>query len=701
MWLQATLSMEVQAVLWKQLRALVLAWPAHTRLLATLLSSQAIIISALWLAFWRVERAEVSRLAAQHAETVANLVAGGCAGDVRARRYSDLNELITEASYGQDIAYVTITDSEGELLAASTLPAWPPAPDEVFQFALDDRIYDVRAPILASGDSIGYVWVGLDVSGPLARLRQKVITWAVGFAAVFVLNAMIWSAALNRWARLLARLSMLIEKQISRGSFQLNLPGRIDDETSQLAQSLNRLGQIYNDSLDRLSKRADELATLNALTAVINRTLDLQEVLDESLRQALDLIGWEMGAIYLWDERSELLNMVSYVNLPETYIRQTVAYRMGEGTTGRAAEERRTVAIKDARVHPDLRAEVAEGGPISRIDAPLTAPPNDRLMGVLLLGSATPEHIDIDEMGLLNTVANQIAIALDKAQLHHQVTQHAEELEGIVAARTAQLADAIKELSVALERAQEAEKLKSQLLSTVSHELRTPLATIKGHTSLLIEHLKQVSPEMLVEFLGEIEEEADKLTDLITDLLEMSRIEAGMLHIHPQSVDLLDVLRGAVNAAGVRIPNHPLRLEASDRLPPASADPRRVEQIVSNLLDNADKYSPDGSPITVHVRPDRPWLVVSVEDHGYGIKEEHLEHIFDRFFQTNEIRTSRKGVGLGLAICRGLVEAHGGRIWVESQLGKGSTFSFTLPAAGAISVAGDERHEQDNHSRRG
>jgi signal transduction histidine kinase/HAMP domain-containing protein len=701
MWLQATLSMEVQAVLWKQLRALVLAWPAHTRLLAALLCSQAIIISALWLAFWRVERAEVSRLATQHAETVANLVAEGCAGDVRARRYSDLNELITEASYGQDIAYVTISDSEGELLAASSLPAWPTAPDEVFQFDLDDGIYDVRAPILASGDSIGYVWAGLDVSGPLARLRQKVITWAVGFAAVFVLNALIWSAALNRWARLLARLSMSIEKQISRGNFQLNLPGRTDDETSQLAQSLNRLGQIYNDSLDRLSKRADELATLNALTAVINRTLDLQEVLDESLRQALDLIGWEMGAIYLWDERSELLNMVSYVNLPETYIRQTVAYRMGEGTTGRAAEERRTVAIKDARVHPDLRAEVAEGGPISRIDAPLTAPPNDRLMGVLLLGSATPEHIDIDEMGLLNTVANQIAIALDKAQLHHQVTQHAEELEGIVAARTTQLADAIKELSVALERAQEAEKLKSQLLSTVSHELRTPLATIKGHTSLLIEHLKQVSPEMLVEFLGEIEEEADKLTDLITDLLEMSRIEAGMLHIHPQSVDLLDVLRGAVNAAGVRIPNHPLRLEASERLPPASADPRRVEQIVNNLLDNADKYSPDGSPIIVHVRPDSAWLVVSVEDHGYGIKEEHLEHIFDRFFQTNEIRTSRKGVGLGLAICRGLVEAHGGRIWVESQPGKGSTFSFTLPAAGAISVAGDERHEQDNHSRRG
>jgi signal transduction histidine kinase len=579
-------------VAWKQLRPRILSWPTHTRLFIALLSSQAILIAALSMALWWIERADAVHTS-QHIELI------------------------------------------------------------------------VRAGAFAG---------------------------ALGF------SAWAWWGILRHWGRPLTELSAVIERQIGRGSFQLNLSSEAGSEISQLAQALNRLGKIYNDSMDRLSQRADELATLNALTAVINRTLDLQEVLDVSLQQALDLIGWEMGAIYLWDERSELLNMVSYVNLPEAYIRKTVAYRMGEGTTGRAADERRTVAIKNARLHPDLQAEVAEGGPISRIDIPLTAPPKDRLMGVLLLGSASPEHIDIDEIGLLNTVANQIAIALDKAQLHHQVTQHAEELESIVTARTAQLAEAIKELSVALERAQEAEKLKSQLLSTVSHELRTPLATIKGHTSLLVEHLDRVPPGTLLELLGEIEEEADKLTELINDLLEMSRIEAGMLHIHPQSVDLLDVLRGIVHAAEVRIPDHPLCLQAPDPLPPAWADARRVEQIVNNLLDNADKYSPDGNPITVHARKENVWLVVSIEDHGCGIKEEYLESIFDRFFQAPDVRTSRKGVGLGLAICRGLVEAHGGRIWATSRPEEGSTFSFTLPMAESVPTVGEEHSENNNHS---
>lgn len=686
--------------MWQRLRFLTHSRSANIRLLTVLLISQAIIIAALTFVLWLVEQADAARSAAQHANTIAYLVAESTEFAVQIEQYNELDELVTEIARHPDIAYVVITDMDGETLATGGVPIDSPIPDERFSFSLDDGVCDAQAPIMVSGDTIAYARIGLSLPRSLAGLRQRVIIWAGGLVGVLSLSMLIWTIAVRHWEHLLTSLATLIEQQIGRGNFRLNLPGETNGEIGRLTQVLNRLGEIYNDSLDQLSQRAEELATLNTLTAVINRTLDLQEVLDESLQQALDLIGWEMGAIYLWDERSEALNMVTYVDLPESYIRETVAYRMGESITGRAAVERRTIAIKDARLHPDLRAEVVKGGPISRIDIPLTAPPNDRLMGVLLLGSAMSEHIAIDEMGLLNTVANQIAIALDKAQLHHQVTQHAEELEGIVSARTAQLAKAIDELSVALERAQEAEKLKSQLLSTVSHELRTPLATIKGHTSLLVQHLEQVSPEMLVEFLGEIEEEADKLTELITDLLEMSRIEAGMLHIQPQYVDLLDILRGTVHAAKIRIPDHPLCLQSTGVLPPVFADARRVEQIINNLLDNADKYSPDGSPITIRIRPDDAWLVISVEDLGNGIREEHLEHIFDRFFQAKGVRTSHNGVGLGLAICRGLVEAHGGRIWVESELEKGSTFSFALPIATEGAVSGDERNEKDNDSRR-
>jgi NtrC-family two-component system sensor histidine kinase KinB len=175
---------------------------------------------------------------------------------------------------------------------------------------------------------------------------------------------------------------------------------------------------------------------------------------------------------------------------------------------------------------------------------------------------------------------------------------------------------------------------------------------------------------------------------LISDLLQMSRIEAGVLCIQPQPIDLVAVLRSTVDAAQVRLSDHPLQLAPSGRLPTCFGDARRIEQIVANLLENAAKYSPQDSTIEVRVTSQGEELIVSVVDRGPGIAPEHCDRIFDRFYQIGGSGDAgRRGIGLGLAICKGLVEAHGGRIWVNSKLGEGSTFSFSLPIATAQALS--------------
>jgi signal transduction histidine kinase len=375
--------------------------------------------------------------------------------------------------------------------------------------------------------------------------------------------------------------------------------------------------------------------------------------------------------------------MVSYVGLSEDVVREEISYELGEGVTGKAAQTGKIIVVDDVDRHADSAQRKGIDLPQTQISIPLVTVPG-QLLGVLNVANSERKVPAQDELSLLKTVAHQIALAIDKAQLYTAASMRADELEGIVEARTEQLAQAIDELSHALEKARETDKLKSMLLSTVSHELRTPLATIKGTTSMLVEHHQQIDAETLKEHLGDIEAETDKLTGLISDLLEMSRIESGMLHIQPQPFDLADTLRSTINAAQVRLGNHIVSLAASDGLAPCYGDARRVEQIVDNLLENAAKYSPEGSPINIRVEGRGEELVVSVADKGEGIAPEHLEYIFDRFYQVRRGRDAgRGGIGLGLAICRGLVEAHGGKIWVESTPGEGSTFFFSLPTATA------------------
>ncbi len=226
----------------------------------------------------------------------------------------------------------------------------------------------------------------------------------------------------------------------------------------------------------------------------------------------------------------------------------------------------------------------------------------------------------------------------------------------------------------------ELDRLRTDMLSTVSHELRTPLAGIKGYTTMLMDYYNKLKRTQKWESLVAIDSSTDRLVDLIDHLLDISRMDSGLFKLKLQPINLYVTLTAAIKEAKLRSPKYKFYNKIDKHLPQVTADPQRLRQIIDNLLDNAVKYSEEGTEITLRteVRPEE--IVVSVTDHGRGIPAAEITKIFDRFYRIEErLQKDPGGLGLGLALCKALVEAHSGKIWVESEVGKGSTFYFTLP----------------------
>jgi len=234
-----------------------------------------------------------------------------------------------------------------------------------------------------------------------------------------------------------------------------------------------------------------------------------------------------------------------------------------------------------------------------------------------------------------------------------------------------------------LEILRDVDKLRSHFLANISHELRTPLTSIKGFVSTLLRSDVKWKEADQRDFLETIDREANRLTRLISDLLDISRLDAGAFKLDRDVYhisEILDSVQGNLNSLTA---NHSLKVIVPDKLPPVYVDETRIGQVLTNLIENAAKYSEEGSQITIEARLTGDEITVSVADKGAGIPPDFLEKLFDRFYQVEDIATGRKkGTGLGLSISRGIVEAHGGQIRVESRLGAGSKFSFTLPVAG-------------------
>jgi len=253
-----------------------------------------------------------------------------------------------------------------------------------------------------------------------------------------------------------------------------------------------------------------------------------------------------------------------------------------------------------------------------------------------------------------------------------------------------QMEEDIRRREVEVATAHETERLKNQLLSTVSHELRTPLASIKGYSTMLLDYTRKLSKVQKKESLAAIDKSSDRLTELIDRLLDMSRLEAGLLKLDKMPTDISGLIQAAVYEAKLRAPGYQIASKLEGKLPRVNIDGRRIRQVVDNLLDNSVKYSQEGTEIVVKAWQKDKELVVSVADQGIGIPAEEFDKVFDRMYRIEQrLSQDPGGMGLGLSLCKALVEGHGGRIWLESEVGKGSTFYFSLPTKTIDETRGD------------
>jgi signal transduction histidine kinase len=267
----------------------------------------------------------------------------------------------------------------------------------------------------------------------------------------------------------------------------------------------------------------------------------------------------------------------------------------------------------------------------------------------------------------------------DRKRREEEIRQLNASLLEQVDERTRELAEKVDQLARANADLQQLDRMRSEFVSLVSHQLRAPLTNMRGAA----EHIGancDVMNSTCVRMLAILNQQVERLDGLVRDVLNAARIESGDLRLHPEPISVLPVIGQVVEQMHARAEGRDIRIPDTPGLPLVYADRDRMAEALVNLLDNADKYSPLGKDIVIEVRADEVEVVISVRDHGSGLPENDLERVFEKFYRTDSSDSQNAyGYGLGLYVCRLLVEAQGGRIWAENHPQGGAVFSFAMP----------------------
>ena len=403
-------------------------------------------------------------------------------------------------------------------------------------------------------------------------------------------------------------------------------------------------------------------------------SLDLKVNIDFTLRALSQLVECDTDTVFLLDdEETRLHAMVTYPYTEQ--VSSVASFGLGEGIVGWAVAERKVVRVADATTDPRFKALASPNSPKSVMVMPLESP--NRVVGALTLGRKTVKPFTDLEQALVRVIANQAAISLDNAALHAAAQRQLQEI-----------ALQKHELEVANAQIRENSRLKSEFLANMSHELRTPLNSILGFSEILKDNLAgKMSAQQQQDCLVNIHSSGRHLLNLVNDVLDLSKIEAGRLELQYEEFQLgqcisevLTVIQPLAERAAVT-----LQVELDNEVTLLRADKGKFKQILYNLLSNAIKFTPEGGQALIKTRtkPRASQLVVQVKDSGIGIDPEHHDQIFSESFQVQGSADRRfEGTGLGLALVKRLVGLHGGTIKVDSQLGRGASFTVTLPLRG-------------------
>jgi signal transduction histidine kinase len=422
-----------------------------------------------------------------------------------------------------------------------------------------------------------------------------------------------------------------------------------------------RLFQELQARTHDLARSVEQLEALGEVGRTVTSTLDLETVLTRIAAHAAALSGMDGGSIYEYDEVAGAFLLRATQNLPDELVQalRAAPSRRGEGALGRMAESREPVQIPDtlaADYQSPLRSALARVGYRALLAVPLLG--EDRLIGGLVVLRRTPGPFTPEVVELLRTFATQSALAIQNARLFREIEDKSAQLEV-------------------------ANRHKSEFLANVSHELRTPLNAVIGFSEVLLARMFGELNAKQEEYLNDIMASGRHLLSLINDILDLSKIEAGRMELELTSFDLPVAIENALILVRERALRHGVRLEmaADARVGTVVGDERKIKQVLVNLLSNAVKATPAGGQVAVRAEPADGVVEVSVSDTGIGIAAGDQEMIFEEFRQAGgDYARRREGTGLGLTLARRFVELHGGKIWVKSEVGRGSTFTFTIPA---------------------
>jgi signal transduction histidine kinase len=411
---------------------------------------------------------------------------------------------------------------------------------------------------------------------------------------------------------------------------------------------------------DDLARSVGELQALGEVSQAVNSTLDLEQVLTTIVGRAVQLSRTDAGAIYVFDEARQEFRLRATYGMSEDMIVAITDRRIGTGDAhiGPAATQRKPIQVADIQNEPPSpvnEINLREGYRAVLI-IPLLRP--DSIVGALVVRRKSPGEFPQSAIDLLETFADQSVVAIQNARLFSEIEEKG------------------KQLAVASQH-------KSQFLANMSHELRTPLNAILGYTELILDGIYGEAPEKAQAVLKRVESNGRHLLGLINDVLDLSKIEAGQLTLTLTDYSMKDVLYNVFSAVEPLANDKKLgfKVEAQPDMPKGHGDERRLTQVVLNLVGNAIKFS-DAGAVTIKASSTNGSFTVAVQDNGPGISKADQGKIFEEFQQADNSATKKKGgTGLGLSISRRIVELHGGKLWVESELGKGSVFSFTLPCS--------------------
>jgi signal transduction histidine kinase len=441
-----------------------------------------------------------------------------------------------------------------------------------------------------------------------------------------------------------------------------------DELLAERAQAADRLEREVKQRTAELAQSVGELRALGEVSQAVNSTINLETVLSTIVAKAVQLSGAQSGTIFVFDEASQEFRMRANYGLADELIAAIKErhIRLGDTVMGRAVQQRKPVQIYDVQHDPSSPVfdVILRAGFRAHLTVPLLGA--DRIVGALVVRRMEAGEFPQGTVDLLQTFAAQSVLAIQNARLFEELEDKSRQLE-------------------------EASEHKSQFLANMSHELRTPLNAILGYTELILDRVYGEVPEKARGVLDRVQRNGRHLLGLINDVLDLSKIEAGQLTLSLTPYSLKGIVQTVHSAIEplAREKRIALKIDVASELPQGHGDERRLTQVLLNLVGNAIKFT-DVGEVSIIGSSANGSFNVAVRDTGPGISAADQAKLFQEFQQADNPMTRNKGgTGLGLAISKRIIEMHGGKIWVESTPGLGSTFAFTLP------VIVQERQHQD------